>query len=624
MSILEAARKALARIKAQRNGHAEKAPFPFRQYDINDRNDKSQIPAEIATFLPTPPNDQSPSHTLIRLSDDLATLLQALDESELVGVDCETTGLDPRTDRVRLLSLATDRGTYLVDAFQVDVRPLFPVLAEKQLVAHNALFDMGMLGALGFQPCNVVCTMLFSRLLTAGTYESNELKDCASRELGKVLDKSHQQDDWNQPLTREQLAYAATDVEVLLPLYKALDAKVQEAGLTAVADLERRCLLAVLWTATRGIAFDRDAWECLARSAGEEAGRLAAELDTMAPPPPGTLNGCAAWNWDSHTQVQQALALAGCTVPDTTDETLAAAGHPLADKIRQRREAQKRASTYGRDWLAHVAADGRVYAGWHQCGAKTGRMSSGEPNMQNIPRDPAYRRCFRAPGGRVLIKADYSQIELRIAAKVANEARMIEAYRQGEDLHTLTARRMTGKETVSKEERQLAKPVNFGLIYGLGTASLRRKAKTDYGLDLSEQDAARYRSAFFAAYPGIRQWHGRLKGEIGRVTETRTLTGRRCLVEAATWHGARANYVVQGTGGDGIKLALALLWERRAEAPGAFPVLAVHDEIVIEADAGQADAAAAWLKAAMVDAMAPLLDPVPVDVEVSIAPTWGG
>jgi DNA polymerase-1 len=106
--------------------------------------------------------------------------------------------------------------------------------------------------------------------------------------------------------------------------------------------------------------------------------------------------------------------------------------------------------------------------------------------------------------------------------------------------------------------------------------------------------------------------------------ETHTLTGRRMLVSPDLWEGPRANFVVQGTGGDGIKLALALLWERRADCSHALPVLAVHDEIVIEADEDKAEQAAEWLEAAMIDAMTPILDPVPVDVDVKIARTWGG
>ena len=152
-----------------------------------------------------------------------------------------------------------------------------------------------------------------------------------------------------------------------------------------------------------------------------------------------------------------------------------------------------------------------------------------------------------------------------------------------------------------------------------------RKARAEYGLTLTLEEAERYRQLFFGAWPDIARWHRRLQGLQARgVTETRTLTDRRVLVAPDFWHGGRANYVVQGTGGDGIKLALALLWERREQVPGAVPVLVVHDEIVIECDEGQADAVAAWLRQAMLDAMTPLLDPVPVEVAVTTGRTWGG
>src|SRR5262249_27057567 len=152
----------------------------------------------------------------------------------------------------------------------------------------------------------------------------------------------------------------------------------------------------------------------LAVTANVESDRLASDLDALAPIPSQPCLFGGGWNWDSPAQTKQALEGAGCLVESTDDDSLAKADHPLAELLRKYREARKRWTTYGKDWLKHVAPDGRVYAGWRQIGAKTGRMSSSAPNMQNLPRGP-YRRCFGAPAGRVLIKADYSQIELRIA-----------------------------------------------------------------------------------------------------------------------------------------------------------------------------------------------------------------
>jgi DNA polymerase-1 len=136
------------------------------------------------------------------------------------------------------------------------------------------------------------------------------------------------------------------------------------------------------------------------------------------------------------------------------------------------------------------------------------------------------------------------------------------------------------------------------------------------------EQAHAYREAFFRTYPGLRSWHRRVRKR--HATETRTLAGRRRLIDGKAFDTIRLNTPVQGTGADGLKRALAVLWERRNQVPGAFPVLVVHDEIVIECDAAQAGAVSSWLKQAMVDAMAPWLDPVPVEVEIKVAPTWGG
>jgi DNA polymerase-1 len=556
---------------------------------------------------------------LVTEQRDLAAVRWALDETDTVGLDIETTGLNPRTDRVRLLSLSTERGTYLIDAFRVDVRALFEHLAEKPLVTHNGAFDLAFLAREGLAPGTVHDTMLLSQLLLAGVHERHKLPLCVQRELGEALDKEEQKSDWSRPdLSPEQLAYAARDAEVLPRLYRVMSTKIQAAGLDRVAEIERRCLPALVWLAGQGAPFDRDTWSALARQAEAEAAALTERLDTAAGRREGFLGEMATWDWNSPAQVKQALAAAGCLVEDTTDEALAAVDHPLAALVRDYRGATKRCTTYGQGWLAHVTPDGRVYAQWVQLGSRAGRMSCRDPNLQQVPRGE-HRRCVRPPSGRVLVKADYSQIELRIAALVADERRMVEAFRRGEDLHVLTAQRVLGVGEVTKAQRQLAKAVNFGLLYGMGARGFQVYARSNYGVAMTADEAKSYRAAFFRAYPGLERWHRSVTdGEV----ETRTLTGRRRLgVKKFT---EKLNTPVQGTGADGLKLALALLWERRADCPGAVPVLAVHDEIVVECEQGRAEAAGAWLKQAMLDAMAPLIDPVPVEVDVKTAPTWGG
>jgi DNA polymerase-1 len=558
----------------------------------------------------------------------LQAVAAALDGSALVGLDCETTGLNPRADRVRLLSLSmgtTDgrRFTYLVDCFACNPSPLWEGLADKELVIHNAAFDLAFLARMGLTPSGPVHdTMLLSRLLTAGTNAPNDLATCCERCLGRALGKAEQRSDWSAPLTEDQLAYAARDALVLVPLYEALVSRVKEARLVQAAEIETRALPAFLWLARSGVAFDLAAWGSLTAEAELSARDLAAGLDAAAPPRAGREARKGAWNWNSPAQVKEVFRAVGFPMESTDDEALAQVDHPLAGLLRDYRAARKRVTTYGTDWGKHALDDGRVYAAWNQLGSVAGRTSCSGPNLQQVPRDPRYRRCFVASPGRMLIKADYSQLQLRIAAKIADERAMLAAYARGEDLHTLTAWQLTGKADVTKADRQLAKAVNFGLLFGLGAKGLRGYARSNYGLDLTEAEAAQYRQAFFQAYPGLERWHRRAGASSAK--ECRTLAGRRRLLDAKTPYTHRLNSPVQGTEADGAKLAMALLWERRDQCPGAFPVLFCHDEIVIEADAGQADAAAGWLEQAMLDGMAPLLDPVPVEVEVRKAQTWGG
>src|SRR5262249_29238559 len=159
--------------------------------------------------------------------------------------------------------------TYIIDVFAVNPSPLWDVLAEVELVIHHAAFDLAFLGALGFTPGRrVTCTMLMAQLLVAGTYDKVSLKDCCQRSLNRTIDKGEQRSDWTGALTNEQLAYAAADADALLPLYTALRAELEAAKLEGVADLELRCLPAVVWMGGKGVAVDRAAWTALAELAG--------------------------------------------------------------------------------------------------------------------------------------------------------------------------------------------------------------------------------------------------------------------------------------------------------------------------------------------------------------------
>jgi DNA polymerase-1 len=451
----------------------------------------------------------------------------------------------------------------------------------------------------------------------------HNLKDVVLRELGEKLDKEQQKADWSRQLTEEMLMYAAKDAQVLIPLHHKLAAKVEDADLERVMEIEHRALPAIVWMANAGVPFDEEGWRRHLKRVEEAKGRLKLELNRLAPDYPEG----EEWNWNSWQQILKVFSLLGVDLPNTKEETLSRCNHPLALTLLEYRKTAKIVGTYGSSLLEKVE-DGRIYASWWQIGAGTGRMACSNPNLQNLP--PEARKHIRAPEGRVLVTADYSQKELRIAAKISRDETMLAAFAEGLDIHTITARGLTGKEQVSKEDRKLAKAVNFGLLYGMGPEGLRNYARSSYGIEMAPEETERYWRNFFETYPGLKSWHDREWLELKRQAniQTRTLTGRRRTgVSKLT---ERLNSPVQGTGADGLKLALAYLWERRQECPGAVPILAVHDEIVVECSEDQTEQVEGWLKKAMIEGMDEVLNTpelegphVPIEVEVKSHRTWG-
>jgi DNA polymerase-1 len=327
----------------------------------------------------------------------------------------------------------------------------------------------------------------------------------------------------------------------------------------------------------------------------------------------------------------------GHALTNTASATLLALGgdDPFIPLLLEYRDVVKQTGTYGEAWLraaVHPLTQ-RIHADYLQLGSKAGRMSCMAPNMQNLPRSAAYRGCIHAAPGHCLVKADYSQIELRIAAVMAPEQTMLQAFRAGVDLHTLTASKLVrhAPDAVTAEQRQLAKAVNFGLLYGMGAKRLQEHAQTNYRVILTDAEARTHRQRFFQTYPGLQRWHRRTGSQTGidragnprPPLETRTMTGRRRL-DVSNFTEA-LNTPIQGTGADGLKLAMARLFMQRDEVPEARLIAVVHDELVAECPIDQAPATAAWLQQHMQEAMADVVNhAVPIEVEVSIAADWAG
>ncbi len=313
----------------------------------------------------------------------------------------------------------------------------------------------------------------------------------------------------------------------------------------------------------------------------------------------------------------------GLEVKNTSKAALAAhRSHPLVAAVSRYRSAAKLLSSYLLPIPKMLRPDtGRLHPQYAQIAAWTGRMSCYAPNIQQIPRDEAFRSCFAAPEGRRLLIADYPQIELRVAAQITRDRRMLEAYRRGLDLHGLTASLILGTppEAISPQERQYAKAGNFGLIYAMGADGLRLSARQSYGVEMTREQAERFRRLFFEAYPAVRRWHAMLDSR--RQPQGRTLAGRKYAFPA--WYGlpAHSNAPVQGTAADILKKALGTL-ALSLSGSDAFPVAAIHDEVIVECPKERVGYYGAILKNAMEQAAAAILPDVPTAVEVRAARRW--
>jgi DNA polymerase I len=226
--------------------------------------------------------------------------------------------------------------------------------------------------------------------------------------------------------------------------------------------------------------------------------------------------------------------------------------------------------------------------------------------------------------------ADYSQIELRIAAKLADDQGMLAAFERGDDIHTETAKILTGKREggVTKQDRTRAKCVNFGLLYGMGKNALPQYALKNYGVVMSSKEASDFYDRYFEARRGLKAWQGNLKSkfyrECGEKMDRFTMMGR-CR-KGVTLVTDALNHPVQGTGADGLKLALCLLHERRNEFPTAVPIIAAHDEIIYECDESEVHVVGEWVKETMVEAMDEIVNKsgpnVPIEVEMVVKKEW--
>jgi DNA polymerase I-like protein with 3'-5' exonuclease and polymerase domains len=560
---------------------------------------------------------------------DLDRIASDLTGASRIALDIETygerkgDGLDPWKGEIRLLTLGRHGGpiwTIDLRATGYDLGPLKPVLEETGIIAHNAKFDLLWLRVkCGLVAKHVHCTLTAARLLVAGTKPGNDLDKCLERYLGIAPAADHSRSDWaSMLLTDDQLAYAARDVAHLHDLLGTMESELEMAGLDGVWLLESALLPVVIGMEANGLNVERTKLRSIADEALKLAHQAADDLRAAL--------GNPGINPASPGQLLAALRAKGLKLESTAEDVLKAAddGH-LVPLVLAHREASKRAQQ-AESLIDHIRHDGRIHGRFEPLGTATGRFSSKEPNLQNIGRGEI-REAFTSPEGKRLIVADYSQIELRAAAAIAGETKMIDAYKAGADLHKLTAASVLGKpeDQVTKSDRQLSKSVNFGNLYGQSAQGLVKYAASSYGVTIDEDQATDIRQAFFRTYSRLRQWHGTSHNQAeSGVTEVRTRSGRRRLIPdtASEWERftALVNTPVQGGTADGMKHALVLIAERLPDS--ARIVSTVHDEVVVECLEDSADQCREIITTAMVEAMSALFPEVPVEVEANVCTTW--
>ena len=620
-----------------------------------------QASAAPAPALPAaPPIDRS-AYACVTTVAGLESWVAAARTAHVVAVDTETASLDSVTGRLVGISLATAPGEAcyiplghggtdmfaekpdqiaLADALAV-LRPLFADDAVLK-VGHNLKYDMGVLAQHDVTVAPYDDTLVMSFALDAGAH-GHGLDELSKLHLDhqciafkEVCGTGKNQISFAEVPLPRATEYAAEDADVALRLWQLFKLRLPREGGTRVYEMVDRPLVPVVETMERaGIMVDQP---YLARLSGEFATamvRIEATIHAAAGQPfaiasPKQLGEIL---FDKMGLKGGRKGKSGDWSTDLSElERLERDGVPIARMILEWRQLAKLKSTYTDALQQQInPVTGRVHTSYSLVGAQTGRLSSTDPNLQNIPIRTEVgrqiRHAFIAAPGHVLLAADYSQIELRLAAHMANVPELKEAFYQGQDIHAATAIELFGE--VNRDTRGKAKTVNFSILYGISRWGLAAR------LEVSSDEAQALISRYFERFPGISDY---IRDTLEAVRErgyTETLFGRKTWfprikapnqTERQGSERAAINAPIQGTSADLIKRAMVRM-------PGALAaaglgevrmLLQVHDELLFEVPDALADAAKPVIRAVMMGAAEPALTlSVPLDVEIGVGKSWG-
>ena len=595
-----------------------------------------------------------------RLITDLASLEAFAGElaaAPVVAVDTETTSENPHYGKLVGISFSTASGSAAYVPIghaeapglpaDVALARLKPLLEDERLakVVHNGKFDLLFLARAGIDLKPIVFDTRLAAYLLGEKSINLDLKGLAFNELklemtriGKLIGTGRDRITMAEVPLTEAADYACADADVTLRLQPVLAAKLKEQGLEEVFERIEMPLLPVLGEMERhGIAVDSALLAEMGRSLRADLARAESAVYNAVG---------HAFNINSPVQLGQILfeelrlpharrTKSGYSTDASILEGLRSV-HPVIEPLLEYRQISKLLSTYIDALQALINPEtGRIHTSFNQIGSETGRVSSNEPNVQNIPvrteRGLQIRRAFIAhdhdPSEQwLLLSADYSQIELRVLAHLSKDEALIAAFQRDEDIHAATAARLYGvpMDAVTSDMRRLAKAVNFGVIYGMNFYGLAQRT------ELSTEEASVFIKAYFETYPGVRAYLDATKEQARQRGYVETLFGRRrhlpelrsnqATVRQAAERKA-INMPVQGTAADVLKLAMINTHDRlHASRLQARLLLTVHDELLFEAPAGEIEDLQELAVAAMSETYK--LN-VPLKVDVRVGPTWG-
>ena len=618
------------------------------------REDKA---AGVAREIPGEAPQVEPEYETIFEWADFERWLDKLKAAELFAFDTETTSIHAQLAELVGVSLAVSPHeaayiplchSYMGVPEQLDrdrvLAALKPLLedADKAKVAQHAKYDINVLAHYGIRVRGVAFDTMLESYVLDSTATRHDMDSLALKYLGQgtiryedIAGKGAKQLTFDQVALEQAGPYAAEDADVTLRLHQTLWARLaaQPSVASVLQDIEMP-LVPVLADIERcGTLVDAQLLGIQSRELGEkmvalerQAFELAGEEFNLGSP---KQLGVILYEKQGIPVISKTAKGQASTAEAVLAE-LAEQGYPLPQVIMQYRTVSKLKSTYTDRLPEQInPRTGRIHTSYHQAVTATGRLSSSDPNLQNIPIRSAegrrIRQAFIAPAGYKLMAADYSQIELRIMAHLAQDEGLLHAFRHGLDVHKATAAEVFGVEldAVSADQRRSAKAINFGLIYGMSAFGLAKQ------IDVDRKQAQAYIDRYFTRYPGVLAYMERTRAQAGEQGYVETLFGRRLYLpeihakNQAMRKGAERtaiNAPMQGTAADIIKRAMVRVdnWLRDSELD-ARVVMQVHDELVLEVREDLVDQVSTGLKEHM--AAAASLD-VPLVVDVGVGNNW--